>query len=155
MTSRTEITCGYAKMVGAAALAAALFVCAPSAMAQEAEKAPQFSFDLGNQETDTAWFEAFTLSMNDPLSINETGPNTTTFELQSGTGRWGLTVGVEDNPDNRFQIEDTSLEAFINVDRFRFSGELRFTRPEEDLLPVPVEPDERQPEIKFESTLRF
>jgi hypothetical protein len=155
MNPWTEALLGRAKPVTAAAMAAALVVFAPSAFAQDGETAAIVPEIAADTEVETPWFEAFTLSMDDGPFQTELDSNTTTFELQSVGGRWGVTLGVEDNPDDDFEIEDVSAAAFYNLgERFRLSGELRWTAPEEELF-LTTAPDEREPEIKFESALRF
>lgn len=125
--------------------AAALCLCAPSAFAQD---------DVAG-EADTPWYEAFTLSMNEAPhpGLEELD----TFDWESAGGRWGITLGVEDHSDTRFESEDVSAGAFVNLgERFRLGGQVRFAAPDSDYFTLRENPEERrEPEIKFESALRF
>jgi hypothetical protein len=142
------------KQTGFAALAASALLFAPSVQAQE-QALPVVTdtpvIDVVT-EADAPWYEAFTLSMNessDPL-FNE--PSVVGW--QSPSGRWGVNVGIEDHSDERFVIEDMSAEAFVNFGDFRVGGQFRFTAPEDELF-LPADSEDRQPEVKFESALRF
>lgn len=162
MKPGTEAMWGCAKTASAAAMAAAMLVFAPSAYAQDAETeaANPNRVSLGpipslSTDADTTWYEDFTLSLDEATTLSQLNAGPSTFQLQAPNGRWGITLGVEDHPFDEFQIEDMSAGAFFNLgDRFRFSGEFRFTSPEEDLF-LTTEREERAPEIKFESALRF
>ena len=92
--------------------------------------------------------------------MNETAPQIlneqSTIDWESDNGRWGFTLGFDDTQDQRFEIEDVSAGAFVNFgDRFRIGGQFRFTSPEDDLFEQPRDSEDRQPEVKFESALRF
>ena len=91
--------------------------------------------------------------------MNETAPTSLeemdTIDVPLNGGRWGVRFGIDDRSDSRFQREDVSAGAFVNLgDRFRLGGEVRFSAPESEYL-TQTETEERQPEIKFESALRF
>jgi hypothetical protein len=154
MVAWTEALWGCAKSATIVATATVAFVCAPSAFAQDQESSALAAV-VADTEIETPWFEAFTLSMEESPFQTQLESSTTTFELQSAGGRWGVTLGVEEYPDDRFDIEDVSAGAFYNVgERFRLSGEFRWSSPEEELF-LTTTREEREPEIKFESALRF
>lgn len=134
-----------AHCVRASALGAALVLCAAPALAQQQ--------DALSASAETPWYEAFTLSMNE--TVHPSLDQRESFDLQLNGGRWGLSLGIDDYSDARFQREDVSAGAFVNLgDRFRLGGEVRFTAPESQFLGRNSS-DGRQPEIKFESALRF
>ena len=137
-------------------VAATALLIAPSAFAQEtADPAPVVAEPVVSEtETDIPWYEAFNLSMGDQL---QPGLNTSdTYNFQLPGSRWGFTLDVDEDADPRFDVEDVSAGAYIDVgNRFRLRGELRFSAPEDDLLLTRESEDERRPEIKFESALRF
>ncbi|MHA6287918.1 NtrZ family periplasmic regulatory protein [Maricaulis sp. CAU 1757] len=138
-------TTALGKSAGAA-LAAALFLCASPAFAQQ-QDVPAI------EDAETPWYEAFTLSMNEstPPSLVDLE----TFDVPLNGGRWGLSLGIEEAAETPFQREDLSAGAFVNFgDRIRLGGQLRLATPDSVYL-TPSEPVERQPEIKFESALRF
>ena len=102
---------------------------------------------------ETPWYEAFTLSMNGRL--NPALELESTYDWESPGGFWGLRVGIQDNPDLRSDLGDVSAGAFINLgDRIRLGGQVRFTSPDDEIFRL-TENGDRQPEIKFESALRF
>ena len=155
------------KHIAAGALGAALMLCASPALAQdetggtaaavqtETPSSPVSSplAAPATPESETPWFEAFTLSMNEstPPSLS----STETFDLPLNGGRWGLSVGIDDHSDSVYQREDLSAGAFVNLgERFRLGGQVRFAAPESAYFGR-TEPEPRQPEIKFESALRF
>ncbi len=135
------------KSASVAVMATALCLCAPSAMAQ----------DLATPEAETPWYEAFTLSMNE--SPHPELAEIETFDWESAGGRWGITLGIDDHSDTRIAREDLSAGAFVNLgDRFRFGGQLRFASPDSEYFTLRGDSalqDRREPEIKFESALRF
>lgn len=136
-----------------AVVATALCLCASPALAQET---PAFDQASPVVDTETPWYEAFTLSMNEAQHPGLEEPET--FDWQSAGGRWGITLGVEDHSDTRFDREDVSAGAFVNLgDRFRLGGEVRFAAPDSEYFTLrsETEGERRQPEIKFESALRF
>ncbi|MBR9825004.1 MAG: hypothetical protein GYB36_04270 [Alphaproteobacteria bacterium] len=147
MIIRKSTFTGHAKALGITAFASTLLLCAPAAMGQDAPEAvPQ---------SETPWYEAFTLSLNEdlPPSLDESLP---TIDWEAESGRWGLTLGIRDEQYEPLELDDVSASAFVNVgERFRFGGEVRFTSPQDDLFMIPSEDEERAPEIKFESALRF
>ncbi|WP_291843718.1 NtrZ family periplasmic regulatory protein [Maricaulis sp.] len=126
-----------------AGAAAAIFLCAPAAMAQE--PAP-------DTEVVAPWYEAFTLSMAEaPTPELEEG---TTYDLELGE-RWGVTLGFQDRSDTRLS-SDLSAGAFVTFgDRIRLGGQVRFASPDDSFFVRNADDEERQPEIKFESALRF
>jgi hypothetical protein len=129
-----------------AVLATALCLCTAPAISQEAD-APT--------EAETPWYEAFTLSMNE--APHPGLAEIETFDWQPSGGRWGITLGIEEHSDTRFQRDDLSAGAFVNLgDRFRLGGELRFASPDSEYFTLRErDEDRREPEIKFESALRF
>lgn len=133
------------KTAPAVVTAAALCLCAPSAFAQ----------DAATPEAETPWYEAFTLSMSE--APHPGLEELETFDWQSSGGRWGITLGVEDHSDTRFDNEDVSAGAFVNLgERFRLGGQVRFAAPDSEYFTLRENRDERrEPEIKFESALRF
>lgn len=142
MTIEGSTLSAFAKSLRAPALGAALALCAPAALAQEAD------------DTETPWYDAFTLSLNEDLPPALEDMPTIDWEAQSG--RWGLTFGLRDEENEPLALDDVSAGAFVNVgERFRFGGQLRFTSPEDDLFMINPEDEERAPEIKFESAVRF
>ena len=135
--------------------AAAVLCVAPAAFAQDDVAV------AGEAETtaalapgvETPWYEAFTLSMNGRL--NPALELESTYDWESPGGFWGLRVGIQDNPDLRSDLGDVSAGAFINLgDRIRLGGQVRFTSPDDEIFRL-TENGDRQPEIKFESALRF
>jgi len=152
LVSNSGVRTGWA---GLAACAVASLLLVSPAMAQD-ETAPALILPSTATETEaeTPWYEAFTLSMNEtsgPL-LNETS----SVDIEFNEGRWGFTLGFDQAlEDERFPNEDVSAGAFVNFgDRFRIGGEVRFTAPEDDLFRS-TEDDDQQPEVKFESALRF
>ena len=163
--------------LGVVAFATALLLCAPSALASSALAQDQIALPVvspvtpmvtpmitptvaplvgegSETEAETAWYDAFTLSMND--SSNPIFDEPATVDWQSENGRWGIMLGITDGR-NEFQIidPDLSASAFYNFgDRLRVGGEVRLTTPEGDLF-RDRESVERNPEVKFESALRF
>ena len=133
-----------------AVLATALCLCAPAALAQDANVQ-----DSVTAETETPWYEAFTLSLNEAPNSALNGMET--YDWESPGGRWGITLGIQDRSASRFATEDVSAGAFVNRgDRFRLGGELRFTSPDSEFFNLrETEADRREPEVKFESALRF
>ncbi|MAK65237.1 MAG: hypothetical protein CMF75_10945 [Maricaulis sp.] len=113
--------------------------------------------EMVTPEGETPWYEAFTLSMNDSPHPELT--EIETFDWESAGGRWGITLGIDDHSDTRIAREDVSAGAFVNLgDRFRVGGELRFTSPDSEYFTLRGDStleDRREPEIKFESALRF
>lgn len=141
------------KSASAAVLATALCLCASPAFAQDSAG---FGQDSVTAEAETPWFEAFTLSMNE--APHPGLEELETFDWEAAGGRWGITLGIEDHSDTRFDREDVSAGAFVNLgDRFRLGGQLRFAAPESEYFTLrsEAEGERRQPEIKFESALRF
>ncbi|MEN0653128.1 MULTISPECIES: NtrZ family periplasmic regulatory protein [Hyphobacterium] len=128
--------------------AATLCVTAPSA----------FAFQEQTSETGSAavqpWYEAFTFATSDNVpSVAFDNPDTQ-FEFNA-TERWGFTLGLDNDPNERYDLDSFSAGAFVNVgERFRFGGAVRFTA-QEDLLTGTLADNERAPEVKFESALRF
>jgi hypothetical protein len=159
MVDKVTMT-GTARM-SVVAFATALLLCAPSALAQdETVLAPAISpvtplvAESSETESETAWYDAFTLSMND--SSDPIFDEPATVDWESENGRWGIMLGITDGR-NESQIDDPDLSAsaFYNFgDRFRVGGEVRLTTPEDDLF-GDQENEERHPEVKFESALRF
>jgi hypothetical protein len=134
-------------------LAAALGLCASPALAQDA---PAFDQEVVTPDPETPWYEAFTLSMNEASHPVLGEPET--FDWEAAGGRWGITLGIEDHSDTRFDREDVSAGAFVNLgERFRLGGEVRFAAPDSEYFTLrgETETGRRQPEIKFESALRF
>ncbi|MAL08147.1 MAG: hypothetical protein CMF74_00585 [Maricaulis sp.] len=127
--------------------AAALIVAAPSAFAD-----PEQTSQAGSAATQP-WYEAFTFATPDNVpSVAFDNPDTQ-FEFSAGE-RWGFTLGLDNDPSERFDSDGFSAGAFVNVgERFRFGGAVRFTAREDLLLGTLDE--ERAPEVKFESALRF
>ena len=118
-----------------AAAALAFFLCAPATMAQDV---------TAETEAVAPWYEAFTLSMAE----------TSTPELDEGE-RWGVSLGIQDRSDSRLN-DDLSAGAFVTFgDRIRLGGQVRFASPDESFFVRNSEDEARQPEIKFESALRF
>ncbi|WP_417476527.1 NtrZ family periplasmic regulatory protein [Maricaulis sp.] len=139
----------------AAAVATAMLTLAPGAFAQDsAEEAQiQSAAPVDAVGVDTPWYEAFTLSMNERMLPGLDLENTVDWE--SPGGRWGVRVGIQEGPDVRNELNDLSAGAFINLgDRFRLGGQVRLISPEDPMFRL-MESDARQPEIKFESALRF
>lgn len=137
-------------------IVAAALLTAPSALAQDAGEAAQAAAEpvVAETETEIPWYESFNLSMGDQLQPGLDTSDTYNFQLPGS--RWGFTLDVEEDADPRFDVEDVSAGAYIDVgNRFRLRGELRFSAPEDDLLLTRESEDERRPEIKFESALRF
>lgn len=140
---------------GCAAIVLATTVWAPSAFAQVSETAPTVDTQAAAVSTDPdiAWYDDFTLSQDRPA--HPVLDDELTFDWQLPGRGWGLTFGVDDNPDPRLNLDELSAGAFVDVgDRFRFRGELRFSAPDDGLL-LPSDREARDPEIKFESALRF
>ena len=141
-----------ARSVIAGSIAAAMLCAAPAAFAQESA-APAQPAPAGNLGVETPWYEAFTLSMNETLRPGL--DLETTVDWESPGGRWGVRVGIQDGPDLRSDNSDLSAGAFINLgDRIRLGGQVRLISPDDQIFRL-TESDERQPEIKFESALRF
>lgn len=169
MDDKVKMT-GTARL-GVVAIAATLLACAPSALAQptlaqatlaqdEAVIGPTISpvmslvAENAATETETFWYDAFTLSMNE--SSNPIFDEPAIVDWESENGRWGIMLGITDGR-NESQLDDPDLSAsaFYNFgDRFRVGGQVRLTTPEDDLF-RDQENEERHPEVKFESALRF
>ncbi|WP_300527098.1 NtrZ family periplasmic regulatory protein [Maricaulis sp.] len=133
----------------AVALTALTLVCAP-AMAQD-DDIDLSILDQPILDADAPWYDSLT------NSLNETRPNSLedvpTVDLELGD--WSFQFGLRDDEHSPLELDDVSAGAFVNLgDRFRLGTELRFTAPEDDLLMM-REAEERAPEIKFESALRF
>ncbi|MAC89429.1 MAG: hypothetical protein CMF73_08900 [Maricaulis sp.] len=78
----------------------------------------------------------------------------TTFDLELGE-HWGVTLGYQDRSDSRLN-DDLSAGAFVTFgDRIRLGGQVRFASPDDSFFVRNSDDEERQPEIKFESALRF
>ena len=134
----------------AVALAAFTLVCAP-AMAQQDEDIDLSILDQPILDADAPWYDSLTNSLNETRPHSLEDVPTVDLEL----GDWSFQFGLRDDENNPLELDDVSAGAFVNFgDRFRLGTELRFTAPEDDLLMI-REAEERQPEIKFESTLRF
>ncbi|WP_158025601.1 MULTISPECIES: NtrZ family periplasmic regulatory protein [Maricaulis] len=120
-----------------------MILCTPAAMAQDA---------TAETEVSAPWYEAFTLSMAEaPTPELEEG---TTYDFELGE-RWGVTVGIQDRSDTRVN-NDLSAGAFVTFgDRIRLGGQVRFASPDDSFFVRNNDDEERQPEIKFESALRF
>lgn len=126
-----------------AAAALAFFLCAPATMAQDV---------TAETEAVAPWYEAFTLSMAE--SPTPELDEITTFDLELGE-RWGVSLGIQDRSDSRLN-DDLSAGAFVTFgDRIRLGGQVRFASPDESFFVRNSEDEARQPEIKFESALRF
>lgn len=126
-----------------AGAAAAVLLCAPAAMAQDVS---------AETEAVAPWYEAFTLSMAE-TSTPELDEGTT-YDLELGE-RWGVTLGYQDRSDSRLN-DDLSAGAFVTFgDRIRLGGQVRFASPDDSFFVRNSDDEERQPEIKFESALRF
>lgn len=126
-----------------ACAAAAVLLCAPTAMAQDV---------TADSEAVAPWYEAFTLSMAEAPTpeLDEA----TTFDLELGE-HWGVTLGYQDRSDSRLN-DDLSAGAFVTFgDRIRLGGQVRFASPDDSFFVRNSDDEERQPEIKFESALRF
>lgn len=144
-----------ARSVIASSIAAAMLCVAPVAYAQDTAAAPALAQPVATGElaVETPWYEAFTLSMNENL---RSGLDLeTTVDWESPGGRWGVRVGIQDGPDIRSDNNDLSAGAFINLgERIRLGGQVRLISPDDQIFRL-TENNERQPEIKFESALRF
>ncbi len=160
MPKRGNCRAFLAKSVIASSIAAAMLCAAPAAFAQDTDAlAPQVQVtepatrpaaELG---VETPWYEAFTLSMND--NVRPGLDLETTVDWESPGGRWGLRVGIQDSPDVRSDTSDLSAGAFINLgDRIRLGGQVRLVSPDDPIFRL-TDSNVRQPEIKFESALRF
>jgi len=126
-----------------AGVAAVAILCAPAAIAQEVAT---------DVDAVAPWYEAFTLSMAEaPTPELE---EDTTYDLELGE-RWGVTLGFQDRGDSRLD-DDLSAGAFVTFgDRIRLGGQVRFASPDDSFFVRNTDDEERQPEIKFESALRF
>ena len=134
---------GLASIFAAAALAVAM----PSAYAD-----PDPISESGSAAVQP-WYEAFTFATSDNVPNVAFDNPDTRFEFNAGE-RWGFTLGLDNDPNERYDADGFSAGAFVNVgERFRFGGAVRFTATE-DLLTGTLS-DERAPEVKFESALRF
>lgn len=103
-------------------------------------------------EEDTPWYETFSLSLDEPSDV--IAGEVSSFDWESPDQRWGFTLDLHDDPTEAFEVDDLSAEAYLNLGgRFRIGTQFRFTAPED--LVLGAEPDERAPEVKFESALRF
>lgn len=143
------------KTAPAVVTAAALCLCAPAAFAQDDTASAVATPAPATSEAETPWYEAFTLSMNEAAHPGLEEPDT--FDWESAGGRWGITLGVEDHSDTRFETEDVSAGAFVNLgERFRLGGQVRFAAPDSEYFTLRENRQgRREPEIKFESALRF
>ena len=127
---------------GAAALVA--FACSP-AMAQDVvqDAAPQ---------PDAPWYESFSLNQDNglPLALEEVP----TIDW-SVTDRLDITLGIREDLGRPTDTDDFSAGVTYNLnDRFRFGGQFRFSTPSDELFMLD-DNDEPEPEIKFESSVRF
>ncbi len=155
MSKRGTCRAYLARSVITGSIAAAMLCVAPAAFAQnQAAPAEQAQLaPVSDIAVDTPWYEAFTLSMNENLRPGL--DLETTVDWESPGGRWGVRVGIQDGPDLRGDNNDLSAGAFINLgDRIRLGGQVRLISPDDQIFRL-TESDERQPEIKFESALRF
>ncbi|WP_417469315.1 NtrZ family periplasmic regulatory protein [Maricaulis sp.] len=149
-----------AKTVIAGSIATAMLSLAPAAQAQDTSDTAQAVIPAPSQSAltdapgvETPWYEAFTLSMNERMTPGL--DMETTVDWESPGGRWGVRVGIQDGSDVRSDVNDLSAGAFINLgERFRLGGQVRLISPEDPIFRL-TDSDERQPEIKFESALRF
>lgn len=160
MRRRGNCRAFLARSVIVSSITAAMLCVAPAAFAQEnitqevlplaADAQPAPVSELG---VETPWYEAFTLSMNE--GVHPALNIETTVDWEAPGGRWGVRVGIQDSLDIRSDNSDVSAGAFINLgDRIRLGGQVRFISPDEQIFRLTTN-DERQPEIKFESALRF
>tara|TARA_R110000868_G_scaffold229089_2_gene482056 strand:- start:12371 stop:12841 length:471 start_codon:yes stop_codon:yes gene_type:complete len=156
MSKRGFCRAFLAKSVIASSIAAAMLCAAPAAFAQETAPlaAPAQPATPGDLGVETPWYEAFTLSMNENLRPGL--DLETTVDWESPGGRWGVRVGIQEGgADLRNDTSDLSAGAFINLgDRIRLGGQVRLISPDDQIFRL-TENNERQPEIKFESALRF
>lgn len=137
----------------AGSIAAAMLWAAPAAFAQDSAPLAAPPAAAGELGVETPWYEAFTLSMNE--NIRPGLDLETTVDWESPGGRWGVRVGIQDGADLRSDNSDLSAGAFINLgDRIRLGGQVRLISPDDQIFRL-TENEERQPEIKFESALRF
>ncbi|WP_417481228.1 NtrZ family periplasmic regulatory protein [Maricaulis sp.] len=149
-----------AKTVIAGSIATAMLGLAPAAYAQDSSdiaqpvvQAPAQAAIADAAGVETPWYEAFTLSMNERMLPGL--DLETTVDWESPGGRWGVRVGIQDGSDVRSDVNDLSAGAFINLgERFRLGGQVRLISPDDPIFRL-TDSDERQPEIKFESALRF
>lgn len=117
--------------------------------------APAFAQTVDPEvQAETPWYETFSLQLDEQQQTDLVAGEITTFDWASRDGRWEFTLDLEDDPTSSFAYDDLSAEAFVNLnDRFRLGGRLRWTAPED--MVVGAEPEERAPEVRFESALRF
>ena len=132
------------RMTAAGAFALAVGVCAP-ALAQDTAS------DTSVQ-SDTPWYESFSLNQDAglPLALEEIP----TIDW-SVNDRLGITLGIREDLGRPTDVDDFSARFTYDLnDRFRFGGQFRFSSPTDELFML-EENDEPEPEIKFESSVRF
>ncbi|MEE2565356.1 NtrZ family periplasmic regulatory protein [Hyphobacterium marinum] len=125
--------------------AAALLAAAPCAFADP---------DLTAGDDAQPWYEAFTFSTDATIAPGVTLNDTETQIDWNAGERWGFTLGIDSDPDSQLNLDTIETGVYFDVgSRFRFRGAVRLTAP--DALYVGTHDDERAPEVKFESALRF
>ena len=132
------------RMTAAGAFALAFGVCAP-ALAQDTAS------DTSVQ-SDTPWYESFSLNQDAglPLALEEIP----TIDW-SVNDRLGITLGIREDLGRPTDVDDFSAGVTYDLNgRIRFGGQFRFTTPTDELFMMD-ETDEPEPEIKFESSVRF
>tara|TARA_R110002072_G_scaffold110983_2_gene239003 strand:+ start:4410 stop:4775 length:366 start_codon:yes stop_codon:yes gene_type:complete len=100
------------------------------------------------------WYEAFTFAADENVAPGvELNDTETQFDWNAGE-RWGFTLGLDSDPESQRNIDTIGVGAFFDVgNRFRFRGAVRMTAPDE--LYIGSQEEDRAPEVKFESALRF
>ncbi|MCW5724529.1 MAG: hypothetical protein KIS81_06195 [Maricaulaceae bacterium] len=134
----------------AAILAVSAFVAAPVAYAD-----PPVSSSAAGEGEVQPWYESFTFSPRNSAPGQAWDDNVAQFEW-TPTSRWGFTLGIERDPESQYEVDGVSAGAYFNISpRLRFGGAVRFSAPEERFSILRRERGEREPEVKFESALRF
>ncbi|GJL96244.1 MAG: hypothetical protein DHS20C06_00610 [Hyphobacterium sp.] len=113
------------------------------------------SQDVVSASTDSdaqPWYEAFTFSSDSAPGVDLDLPGN---EIEfSGGNSWGFTLGIDDREDQRFEFDSIEAGAYFDLNsRFRFGGSVRFSNT--DNLILGPQSNEREPQVKFESALRF
>ena len=157
MAVRARAEKNPAKTIRYSAIAAVAVLFAPAAFAQNVPEATapvaEMPVESNVVVTETAWFEAFTTSMND--STDDLFAEESLVDWNSPSGRWTVTFGLEEvTTVQEFQLEGMSAGAYVDFGDIRFGTEIRIPSTDFDFL-RPVDEENPQPEIKFESALRF
>lgn len=131
-------------MKAAGALALVACVCMPAHAQDVSEDA--------SIETDAPWYESF--SLNQDAGLPQALEEIPTIDW-SVNDRLGIMLGIREDLGRPTDVDDFSARFTYDLnERFRFGGQFRFSSPTDELFMLD-ENEEPEPEIKFESSVRF